>query len=98
MQGLDLVGTASKSNFCDTKLNLAIPSPNFALLTARWQRHKTEARDVHAGDKSMSKLLWDNTLQEVEAGSLEGPLYDLSQVPKTLRCKDVVVSRLFAIM
>ena len=57
MQGLDLVGTASKSKFFDTKLNLATASPGFALLTAKWQRHKIEARDVHADDKEMSKLL-----------------------------------------
>ena len=46
----------------------------------------------------MSKLLWDNTLQEVAAGFLEAPFYDLGQVQKSLGCKDVVVSRRFAIM
>ena len=74
MQVLDLVGTASKSKLFDTKLNLVTASPNFALLTAKWQRHQIEARNVHADDKEMSKLIWANTLQEVEAGFLEGPL------------------------
>ena len=98
MQGMELVGTASRSKFFDTKLNLATASPNFTLLTAKWQRHKIGARDVHADDKEVSKLLWGNTIQEVEAGFLEGPFYEFGQVQECLGCMVVVVSRRFATM
>ena len=96
MQGLDLVGTASKSKFFDTRLSPASASPDFALLTARWQRHKMEARDVHA--KTMSCISCSGTilcrkLMQV----LEGPFHNFGHVRQVLGCTSMTVSRLSAI-
>ena len=96
IQGLDLVGTAKKSRFFDAKLVPATTSPEFALLTASWQRHKIEPRDVHALE--LLKLLREATLHEVKAGFLEGPQNNLCDLQTKLGCNDVVVRRRFAII
>ena len=98
MTGLDLVGTASKSPFFDTKLVPATTTPQFLQLSARWQRPKMEARNVHADDPEMSRLLWDTTLQEVESGFLEGPFESLHDLRMHVGSDQVVVSRRFVII
>ncbi|CAL1146023.1 unnamed protein product [Cladocopium goreaui] len=46
MSGLDLVGTASKSPFFDTKLVPATSTPQFLQMSAKWQRPKMDLRDL----------------------------------------------------
>ena len=98
MTGTNLVGVATKSPFLETKLVPASTTPEFALLSSRWQRKKLEAVDIHESDPELSKVLWETTLQEVDAGFLQGPFHDLQQVKSMLGVKDVVCSRRFAIM
>ena len=98
MTGTDLVGVATKSPFFETKLVPASTTPEFALLSSRWQRKKLEAVDIHESDPELAKVLWETTLQEVDAGFLQGPFHDLQQVKSVLGVKDVVCSRRFAIM
>ena len=98
MAGLDLVGTATKSPFFDTKLVPATTTPQFLKLSARWQRPKLESRNVHSDDPEMARLLWDSTLQEVEAGFLEGPFDSLHDLRIHVGSDDLVVSRRFAIV
>ena len=98
MSGLDLVGTASKSPFFDTKLVPATSTPQFLQMSAKWQRPKMEARNVHADDPEMSRLLWDTTLQEVESGFLEGPFESMHDLKAHVGSDQVVVSRRFVIV
>ena len=98
MSGLDLVGTASKSPFFDTKLVPATTTPHFLQMSAKWQRPKMEARNVHADDPEMSRLLWDTTLQEVESGFLEGPFESMHDLKAHVGSDQVVVSRRFVIV
>lgn len=98
MAGLDLVGTATKSPFFDTKLVPATTTPQFLKLSARWQRPKLESRNVHSDDPEMARLLWDSTLQEVEAGFLEGPFSSLHDLRLHVGSDDLEVSRRFAII
>lgn len=66
MKGLDLVGTASKAPFFDTKLVPATTTPLFFLrMSAKWQRPKMEARNAHADVPEMSSPLRDTTLQRL---------------------------------
>lgn len=97
MVGAELVGTPSKSPLFDTKIKPATSTPAYALLTSKWLRKKLEARNVHQDDPELSQLLWDTTLQEVEAGFLEGPFSDVSQVQSAIGQKDFVRSRRFVI-
>ena len=98
MLGADLVGVASKSPFFDQKLVPASTTPEFALVSDRWQRKRLEAVNIHKDDPELARVLWDTTLQEVEAGFLQGPFEDISQVKALVGSKDVVCSRRFAIM
>ena len=98
MAGLDLVGTATKSPFFDTKLVPATSTPQFLKLSARWQRPKMESRNVHSDDPEMARMLWDSTLQEVEAGFLEGPFSSLHDLRLHVGSDDLVVSRSFVII
>ena len=98
MCGLDLTGVASKCTIFDTKIVPATSTPEFALLSARWQRKKIEAHNIHQDDPKLSQILWEKTLTEVEAGFLQGPFYSVGQVQEVLQQKDFVCSRRFAIM
>ena len=98
MLGLDLVGVASKSPFFDTKITPATATPQFALISARWQRKRIEANDIHKDDPELSKILWETTQSEVEAGFLQGPFQQVHQVREALGQADFVCSRRFAIM
>ena len=55
MQGVDLVGTADPSPFFGTKLVPASTTPQFALLTNKWQRKQIEARNIHEQDPELAK-------------------------------------------
>ena len=57
-----------------------------------------EARNVHADDPEMSRLLWDTTLQEVESGFLEGPFESMQALREYVGSDQVVVSRRFVII
>ena len=46
----------------------------------------------------MARLLWDSTLQGVEAGFLEGPFSSLPDLGLHVGSDDLVVSRRFAIV
>ena len=98
LQGVDLVGVASRSPFFDVKLVPPTTTPNFCLLSSRWQRKKIEAHDIHKDDKDLAKVLWETTLQEIEAGYLQGPFHTWGDVQKQLGQKDAVCSRRFAII
>ena len=48
-------------------------------------------------DGELSKLLRDNTMQEVDADLLEGPFHNFGHVRQVLGCTSMTVSRLSAI-
>lgn len=72
MAGTALVGTPTKSPLFDTKIKPATTTPEYALLTSKWLRKKLESRNIHQDEPELSQLLWDTTLQEVEAGFFGG--------------------------
>ncbi|CAK9023436.1 Uncharacterized protein (Fragment), partial [Durusdinium trenchii] len=41
-----------------------------------WQRKRIEANDIHKDDPELSKILWETTMSEVEAGFLQVVLKD----------------------
>ena len=53
---------------------------------------------MHSDDPEMARLLWDSTIQEVEAGFLEGPFSSLHDLRLHVGYDDLVVSRRFAIV
>ena len=57
-----------------------------------------ESRNVHSDDPEMARMLWDSTLQEVEASFLEGPFSSLHDLRLHVGSDDLVVSRSFVII
>ena len=98
MHGVDLVGVAERSPFFGTKIAPASTTPQFALMTNKWQRKQIEARNIHEHDPELAKTLWETTLSEVKQGFLQGPFFELDEVRQLLGTRDVVCSRRFAII
>ncbi|CAK9052971.1 unnamed protein product [Durusdinium trenchii] len=98
MQGVHLVGVATRSPFFGDKIVPATTTPEFAVLSNKWQRKKIEAKNIHADDPELSKTLWETTMQEVDRGFLQGPYESLEEVHQVLEAKGTVCSRRFAIM
>ena len=98
MQGVHLVGVATRSPFFGDKIVPATTTPEFAVLSNKWQRKKIEAKNIHADDPELSKTLWETIMQEVDRGFLQGPYESLEEVHQVLEAKGTVCSRRFAIM
>lgn len=87
---------ATKSPFFDTKIAPATSTLQFALISARWQRKKFQANNIHKDDPELSKVLQETTMSEVELDFLQGPFQDIHQVREVLGQADFVCSRRFA--
>lgn len=98
MQGVDIVGTAEKSALFDLKVQPAVTTPEFLLMSEKWRRKRLEGKNLLKGEPELSKLLWETTMQEVSEGSLQGPFVSLDDLKTTLGVSSVVVNRRFVII
>ena len=92
LQGVDLVGEASKSPLFGTKLVQATTTPELLLQSSMSATQKI------LFEPELSSVLWETTLKECQQGFLEGPFSSVKEVQDLLGCDQFVCSRRFVIM
>ena len=70
LQGVDLVGQASKSPLFGEKIVRATTTPELLLQSSVSASQKICSRNVHEKDPDLGRILWETTLKECERGSL----------------------------
>lgn len=98
LQGVDLVGDASKSPLFGTKLVHATTTPELLLQSSTSANQKILSRNVHETEPELASVLWETTLKECQQGFLEGPFSSVKEVQDLLGCERFVCSRRFVIM
>lgn len=98
MCGTPLVGAHSKSEIFGEKIVLAKTSEELLRAASVWRNPTLMARLAHDDDPEMQKILWQETMAEVEKGFISGPFESLDQVKKELGASSVCVVRRFAIL
>ena len=98
MCGTPLAGEHSKSEIFGEKVVIARTSEDLLRLSSIWRNPTLLARKAHDDDPVLQKLLWEETLKEVEKGYIQGPYDDLEKVKKELGSQTVCLVRRFAIL
>ena len=98
MCGTPLAGEHSKSEIFGEKVVIARTSEDLLRLSSIWRNPTLLARKAHDDDPVLQKLLWEETLKEVEKGYIQGPYDDLEKVKKDLGSQTVCLVRRFAIL
>ena len=98
LQGVDLVGDASKSPLFGTKLVHATTTPELLLQSSASANQKILSRNVHESEPELASVLWKTTLKECQQGFLEGPFSSVKEVEDLLGCDRFVCSRRFVTM
>ena len=98
LQGVDLVGQASKSPLFGEKVVRATTTPELLLQSSVSANQKICSRNVHEKDPDLGKVLWETTMKECEQGFLEGPFSSVEEVQQLLGCDNFVCSRRFVII
>ena len=98
LQGVDLVGEASKSPLFGEKVVQATTTPELLLQSSVSANQKICSRNLHEKEPDLEKLLWETTMKECEQGFLEGPFSSVEEVQQLLGCNNFVCSRRFVIV
>ena len=98
LQGVELVGKASRSPLFGEKIVQATTTPELLLQSSVSANQRICSRNVHERDPELGKILWETTLKECEQGFLEGPFSSVEQVQQVLGCDNFVCSRRFVII
>ena len=98
MCGTPLAGEHSKSEIFGEKVVIARTSEHLLRLSSIWRNPTLLSRKAHDDDPVLQKLLWEETLKEVEKGYIQGPYDDLEKVKKELGSETVCLVRRFAIL
>ena len=98
MCGTPLVGCHSKSEIFGEKIILAKTSEELLRIASLWRNPTLMARLAHDDDPEMQKILWQETMSEVDKGFINGPFNSLDEVKAALGTSTVCVVRRFAIL
>ena len=98
MCGTPLVGEHSKSEIFGEKVVMAKTSEELLRLSSIWWNPALLARKAHEDDPALQKLLWEETMKEVDKGYIQGPYSDLEEVKSELGSNSVCLVRRFAIL
>ena len=98
MCGTPLAGEHSKSEIFGERIVMAKTSEQLLRLSSVWRNPTLLARKVHEDDPALQKVLWNETLKEVEKGYIQGPYSSLEDVRRELGSDSVCLVRRFAIL
>ena len=98
LQGVNLVGEASKSPLFGEKVVQATTTPELLLQSSVSANQKICSRNVREKEPDLARVLWETTMKECEQGFLEGPFSSVEDVQSLLGCSRFVRSRRFVII
>ena len=94
-EGIQLVGPACESGAFPSGLTPAQQSVEQLQSQAVWRRRTSIGNCRSSGDKDVDLELWEQLLQEVQSGWLDGPFYDESEVSQRVDTDQWICTRGF---
>ena len=94
-EGIKLVGPAHESQAFPSGLTPAQQSVGQSCFQAVWRRKTSIGKCRSSGNSSADTELWEQSLNEVEAGWLDGPFYEDSEVSERDQTNDWICTRRF---
>ena len=94
-EGIKLVGPAHASQAFPAGMTPAQQSVGQLEAQAIWRRRTSIGKCRSSGDTSADVELWEQSLGEAEAGWIDGPFYDESEVSERVQTTDWICTRRF---
>ena len=95
LEGIKLVGPACESGAFPSGLTSAQQSVSQLRSQAVWRRRTSIGKRRTSGDQEADLELWEQSLQEVQSGWLDGPFYEEDEVSQRVNTEHWICTRRF---